>query len=86
MRRVWVTSPSYEVAIERLVAARLRSGLSQRQLAESLGKSRSFISKIESRERRLDMVELVAIARALQMRPGALLDEIAEGLTAPLIF
>lgn len=84
--RPWVTSSSYEAAICQLVAARKRMGLSQRDLAERLGKPRSFVSKIESRERRLDVVEFVAVARGLGLDPGALILEIAEAMPQPLEF
>lgn len=64
MRR-WVHSPSYQTAIGALVAARRASGLTQRALAERLGKPPSYVAKIEIGERRLDFVEFIAIARAL---------------------
>lgn len=81
-----MTSASYEAAIRALVAARRRSGLSQRDLAEAIGKPRSFVSKVENRERRLDIVEFVAVARGLGLDPGSLIVEIAEGMPAPLEF
>lgn len=44
---------------------RHRAGLRQRDLAERLGESQSFVSKYESGERRLDIVELRYICAAL---------------------
>ena len=58
-------SQGYASAVEVLVDGRHKAGLTQRALAEKLGKPRSFVSKIETGERRIDIVELVAIARAL---------------------
>lgn len=84
--RPWVTSSSYETAIRHLVAARKLAGLSQRDLADRIGKPRSFVSKIENRERRLDFVEFVAVARGLGLEPGGLLTEIAEVMPTPLEF
>ena len=84
--RPWVTSSSYEVAIRKLVAVRKRMGLSQRDLADRIGKSRSFVSKVENRERRLDIVEFVAVARGLGLDPGALIVEIAEAMSPNLEF
>jgi transcriptional regulator with XRE-family HTH domain len=39
--------------------------ISQRELAERLGQSRSYVSKVEIFERRIDFVQLVEWLRAL---------------------
>ena len=75
MRR-WVSSQSYQVAIGVLVAARKQAGLTQRDLADRLGKPPSFVAKVETGERRLDFVEFVAIARELGTKPSSLMDQI----------
>lgn len=86
MERPWVTSKAYEAAVSFLVAQRRERGISQRELAERLGKPRSFVSKIEGRERRLDVVEFVAIASALEAEPGALMSALAQALPETLDF
>jgi transcriptional regulator with XRE-family HTH domain len=53
--------------LELLVAAREKAGLTQQQLADRLGKPQSFISKYEGGERRIDVIEFIAIADALNM-------------------
>ena len=45
--------------------ARKKAGLTQSQLAERLGKPQSFVSKYESGERRLDVLEFHDVARVL---------------------
>ena len=55
----------YEVFLQVLREARLASGLSQEDLAEEIGETQSFISKCERGERRIDVVELAAMCRAL---------------------
>lgn len=80
MRRVWVSSLAYEAAVATVVAARTEAGISQRELAQRLGKPRSFVSKIESRERRLDMVEFIVLARAIGLSPSALIAVIESSL------
>lgn len=45
--------------------ARTEAALTQTELASRLGRPQSFVSKIESGERKLEAVELVAICRAL---------------------
>jgi len=86
MRRPWVTSPSYATAINLIIAARTQAGLSQRDLAERLGKPRSFVSKLESRERRLDIVEFIAVTRALGLDPATTAGQIADALPSQLDF
>ena len=86
MQRPWVTSPTYETAIRLLVEARREQGVSQRELANRLGKARSFITKIEGRERRLDLVEFIAVACALDLTPEGLMARIAAELSGSLEF
>lgn len=78
--RPWVHSPSYKAAIAVLVAARRNSGLTQRDVAERLGKPASFVAKIEVGERRLDLVEFIALARAIEVDEVELLRTIAAAL------
>lgn len=58
-----VFSKEYRLLLERLKQARTDSGLTQVQVADKLGKPQSFVSKIESGERRLDPIELHSLAR-----------------------
>ncbi len=83
MRR-WVSSKSYRVAIERIVAARNAARLTQRELAERLGKPPSFIAKIELGERRLDFVEFIALVRALGLDPAEFVGAISAELGADI--
>ena len=53
-----VYSKEYKDIVERLKTMRIKSGLSQQEVAIKLGKPQSYISKIESGERRLDVVEI----------------------------
>jgi len=56
------TAP-YRVLRQRLRRARIDRGLSQAAAARELGKPQSYISKCESGERRVDVIELVDLAR-----------------------
>jgi transcriptional regulator with XRE-family HTH domain len=80
MARAWVSSPAYEVAIDLLIAKRHAAGLTQRDLAARLGKPPSFVGKLESRERRLDLIEFIAIARALGLSAPDLMLELDDKL------
>ncbi|OGS96898.1 MAG: hypothetical protein A3H31_06430 [Gallionellales bacterium RIFCSPLOWO2_02_FULL_57_47] len=55
----------YQIFRSLLVSAREKSGLTQVQIAERLGKPQSFISKYERGERRLDFPEFIELANVL---------------------
>lgn len=55
----------YRAFMEGLTAARKRQGLTQQAGAELLAKPQSFVSKYESGERRLGVVEFIQIAKVL---------------------
>lgn len=57
-----IFSKDYKDIIERLKKARLDAGITQQKVAEKLDKPQSFISKIESGERRLDVAEVKKFA------------------------
>ena len=58
-----VHSPRYRQFLKKLRAARLDAGLTQQELARALRKPQSFVSKCESGERRVDVVELERFAK-----------------------
>lgn len=51
------------------------AGLSQQQLADSVGVSKGFISALEGGRSVPNLDMLVLLAEALNVRPGALVDE-----------
>jgi transcriptional regulator with XRE-family HTH domain len=55
----------YQIFRNLLVSEREKSGLTQVQVAEMLGKPQSFISKYERGERRLDFAEFIELAGML---------------------
>jgi len=57
-----IYSKDYKEIIERLKKARVDADLSQQAVAGKLGKPQSYISKIESGERRLDVAEMKKFA------------------------
>ena len=76
-------SPDHVRLVEVLAAARKRAGLTQRHVAEALGRPQSFVAKYEAGERRLDVVEFVAVARALETDPVRLLKTLLKPDTKP---
>jgi transcriptional regulator with XRE-family HTH domain len=57
-----IYSKTYKKATEQLKKARIEADLKQEEVAEKLGKPQSYISKIESGERRVDVAELKILA------------------------
>ncbi|MFD1612081.1 helix-turn-helix domain-containing protein [Sphingomonas tabacisoli] len=80
MQRSWVASPQYRHLIAALKAVRTEHNVSQRELARRLQKPPSFVNKIELLERRLDILEFVMIARALELPADELLRLISASL------
>jgi ribosome-binding protein aMBF1 (putative translation factor) len=65
-----------------LVDARKSAGLGQDDLADRLKCHQSLVARIESGERRIDVVELVVLARAIGFDPFEIL-AIVEAATEP---
>lgn len=63
-----------------LVEARQASGLTQAELAARVGKDQSFVSIIERGQRRVDVLEFVALSRAMDADPTRLFDEVMKRL------
>jgi transcriptional regulator with XRE-family HTH domain len=62
-----VHSARYQKLCSLLVEARKSKGLSQEALAQTLGRVQTFVSKYERGERRLDVVEFLEVAAALDL-------------------
>ena len=60
-----IFTPDYRAMLARLKEARRLAGYTQAQLAERVGETQSFVSKVERGERRLDVVEMRDYCRAL---------------------
>ena len=60
-----LSSKAYVALVDALIATRKELGVTQEDLAGRLGKTQSFVSKSERRQRRIDFVEFIAIAEAL---------------------
>ena len=84
-------SDAHATLMTRLKQVREEAGLTQAAVAERLGKPQSYVAKTESGERRLDVVEYVALSIALEADPAMLVREVRraleggeeEGVSAP---
>ncbi|MBI1186485.1 MAG: helix-turn-helix domain-containing protein [Alphaproteobacteria bacterium] len=79
-----VFTDAYGILLKALIAARKRAGVSQVELSERLGKPQPFISKIERGVRRIDVIEFVVIARALDLDPVNFLGSVVRKLPASI--
>lgn len=61
-----------------LVAARESAGVTQATLAQRLGRSQSFVAKYELGERRLDVVDYLAVCEQLGVDPAKLLSQMVN--------
>jgi transcriptional regulator with XRE-family HTH domain len=64
-----VFTDAYAAFRDTLVAIRRDAGVTQVELAERLGKPQQFVSKYERGDRRADLIEFVAVCRALKVDP-----------------
>lgn len=58
-----IYSKDHKFLIEQLKKARIQAGFDQEKAAEQLGKTQSYISKIEAGQRRVDIVQLKEFAK-----------------------
>lgn len=75
-----IRQSEYEALGAELRRARQSSGLTQAALAQKLSVPQSFVSKYESAERKLDLLEVRRICIVLNLNPGVLLSRLSEML------
>jgi len=61
-----------------VAAARQKAGMTQRDLAKRLGRAHSFIGKIESGERQLNVLEFCELSDALGVNPRELFSRVVD--------
>ncbi|MCA9233048.1 MAG: helix-turn-helix transcriptional regulator [Planctomycetales bacterium] len=77
-----IHTEAYRALIDRLVAARTKAGLTQQAVADRLGKPQSYVAKVEGLERRLDVIELLVLARVIGFNPMPALKEAWKAVEA----
>ncbi|MFC0813553.1 helix-turn-helix domain-containing protein [Paracoccus panacisoli] len=69
-------TPAHHALRALLKRHRVEAQLTQAQLAARMGRPQSFVAKIESGERRLDVVEFLEYSTALGSRATTIIDEL----------
>jgi transcriptional regulator with XRE-family HTH domain len=54
---------AYDTLLERLIAAREKAGLTQHEVSKMMGRSPNFMTKCESGQRSIDVMELMELAQ-----------------------
>jgi transcriptional regulator with XRE-family HTH domain len=70
------TNSAYENLRRLLTQARLDAELTQAQVATRLNRPQSFVSKYESGERQLDVIEFLAICKAIGVEPTPIIESL----------
>ncbi|WP_404405555.1 multiprotein-bridging factor 1 family protein [Pelagibacterium halotolerans] len=73
-----LASARHRALIEFLIEQRQAAGITQAELATRLGEYQSFVARLESGQRRVDVVEFLAIAEILGFDAAAALRQLAE--------
>lgn len=73
-------SEGHIALIDALVVARKAKGISQAELATLLKCHQSFVARIESGQRRIDVPELIILSRALDADASALLETVSNAV------
>lgn len=71
---------AYRRFVEMLVEKRVAAGISQQALADALGWNQSIVAKIETAQRRLDVIELIRIAAVVGFDAGRLVRDLRTAM------
>jgi transcriptional regulator with XRE-family HTH domain len=71
-------SPRHKALIALLIEKREAAGITQAQLAEKLGEYQSFVARLESGQRRVDVVEFLELAKILNFEAAKVLKALQE--------
>jgi transcriptional regulator with XRE-family HTH domain len=75
-RQKTLRTSSHKKLIALLKEQRRKAGMSQKQVSELIGWPQSHFSKMETGERRLDVIEFIQICKALKADPQEIVAEL----------
>ena len=71
-----IFSPRYDAFLGLLRAARQNAGLTQREAAQRMNRSQSYVAQSETGERRVDVIELVDFLAVYKVRPERFIKQV----------
>ncbi len=77
-----LTSARHRALIELLIQKRKAAGLTQADVASHLGEYQSFVARLESGQRRVDVVEFLDLSEVLEFDPVEVILALKE-ITSP---
>ena len=71
-----LTTERHKALIELMTRYREKTGITQAGLAEQLGEYQSFVARLESGQRRLDVIEFMRLAKILKFNESDILAQL----------
>ena len=73
-----IFNPKYRDFIASMVQRRKSLHITQRELAKKLGTTHCYVARIETHERRIDLIESIAWMHALEMPDKQIINELKK--------
>ncbi len=70
-------TPGHQALMQVLTEMRKSKGITQQELANRLDRPQSYIAKVETGERRLDVIEFIEWCHALETCPPATIEQVS---------
>lgn len=73
-------TPGHRALMQVLIETRKEAGITQQELADRLNRPQSYVAKVETGERRLDVVEFIEWADGIGRSPAKLVEKVAKAI------
>lgn len=73
-------TPGHRALMQVLIETRKEAGITQQELADRLNRPQSYVAKVETGERRLDVIEFIEWAEGVGASPALLMDRVAKAV------
>lgn len=73
-----LTSRSHAKLVRMLIDKREAAGITQTELARRLGEYQSFVARLESGQRRIDVIEFIELSQVLEFDVSNFIEELTR--------